>query len=198
MFDQADNYVPQTERYVELLDVTGDPITYTFTDRNGFYQLPAVENPDGFYVAVYSWVRYNRAGGNDLVNVHNVAKRSYSAETSVQLGVGDGSYSMGTWHVDNGDIFEGAFWAFNALQSTWRALYFIERDPAIFPGFIEAEWYPGSVEPTRYVRGDRIYLDSNDPLAPDIVSHEAGHQVMWNLYDGSWPISDCPSPHFNP
>ncbi|MFN7966482.1 MAG: hypothetical protein U0V87_12420 [Acidobacteriota bacterium] len=195
MWNEENQYIPQIERLVELVNTGNVVVASTYTDLSGFYRFPAVSNPVNFYVRVSTIVNYNRAGGVDTLRLRNQGNATYNTSTATQFGVPDGSYYMGTWNTPDGTTFEGAYWAFNTVQDTWRTLFFIEGNGSIFPGSITAEWYPGSVEPTRYVRGDRVYLDNNDPFGPDVVAHESGHNVMYNIYHGSWPFDDCPSSH---
>lgn len=196
MYNQMDQYIPQRERLVELVSGAEVVIAQAYTDLTGFYQFTPVSNPGSFYVRVYTYTGYNRAGGVDWLQVHNASGTLYRTSTWMQTNVPDGEYYMGIWSTPNGATSEPAYWAFNAIQSTWRELFLIYADGNIYPGSIRAEWYPGSTEPTRYNNGNRIYLDNNDPWGPDVVSHEAGHNVMWNVYQPFWPISDCPSPHY--
>lgn len=196
MSTQGNVIVPQRERLVQIIQfATGFPVAQTYTNLDGFYQFPPIAHPGVFSVRVYTQVNYNRAGGTDLLLVRNQLGGAYHTSTGL-FNPPDGNFSAGVWFTPDGDPFEPAYWAFNAVQDVWRALYFIDADPNVFPGSITAEWYPGSTEATRYRGGDRIYLDNADPLSPDTVVHEASHNVMWNVYGGAMPLDDCPSSHF--
>ncbi len=194
MYDQNNNFIPQRERRVYLLDAFGTRLAGTNTDFNGYYQFGAISNPHSLSVQIYTEVAYNRAGGSDLLRVTNAGGTLYYTETGLAQNVPDGNYSMGTWYTPDGDLNEPAYWAFNTIQDTWRYFYFIGV-PNSYAGSIWAEWYPGSTEATRYNTGGHIHLDNNDPLSRHIVAHEAGHNVMNTAYEGNWPLNDCPSPH---
>lgn len=196
MYDQKDNYVPQIERQVQLLDGSAQVIAQAYTDLGGFYQFPPVANPGTFYVRLWAQTTYNRNGGSDTLKVRNQLGSVYTTATSTVSGVPDGAHSMGVWDVPDGSSSEPAFWAFNSLQDTWRFFFFMHGDGSNAPGSMSARWYPGSTDGTYYQGGGEIHLAHSDPWSRSVVCHEAGHNVMYNAYNGWWPIDDCPSPHY--
>ncbi len=197
MYDQDNNHIPQRERRVQLLNGSAAVIAESNTDSGGYYKFPPVPNPGTFYVRVWARVTYNRVGGTDTLRVHNSLGSDYTYATSPVSGVPDGTYDMGMWDLPDGATNEPAFWAFNAMQIVWR-YFFVMRggDGNHTAGSMSAVWYPGSTDGTYYSGGGEIHLLSNDPVAPHITAHEAGHNAMYNAYDGWWPIDDCPAPHY--
>lgn len=196
MFDQKNTHIPQRERLVQLLNGSATVIAQTNTDVVGFYEFPPVANPGTFYVRVWARTSYNRVGGSDTLRVHNSFGNDFTYATSTVSGVPDGTYDMGAWDLPDGATNEPAFWAFNAMQIVWRYFYFLHGDGSHAPGSMSAIWYPGSTDGTYYSGGGEIHLMNNDPVAPHIVAHEAGHNVMYNAYNGWWPVDDCPAQHY--
>ncbi len=196
MSDQNDAFIPQIERLVELVNTSGTVVSQTYTDLGGYYQFPAVSNPQSFYVRLRTQVDYNRAGGSDFLQMRNQSGNGYFVTTGTQFNVPDGSYSMGTWSLNNGDVNEGAYWAFNAMQATWRAFFYIRGDGNSYAGPMQAVWYPGSTEIVAYYPGEFIHLNDAAPRSKDTVAHEAGHNTMYNAYGNYMPPNDCVSPHY--
>lgn len=196
MYDQNDVFIPQIERLVELVNTAGTVLAQAYTDLGGFYQFPGISNPQNFYIRLRTQVNYNRAGGSDFLQMRNQSGNGYFVTTATQSNVPDGTYNMGTWFLNNGDGNEGAYWAFNAMQATWRTFLFIHGDGNSYAGPMQAVWYPGSTEITSYSPGEYIHLNDAAPRSKDTVAHEAGHNTMYNAYGNYMPPNDCVSPHY--
>lgn len=196
MYDQDNVHIPQIERMVQLLDGSAQVVATAYTDLSGYYQFAPIANPGTFYVRLWAQTTYQRIGGADTLKVRNQLGSVYTTATSTVSGVPDGTYSMGVWDVADGSSSEPAFWAFNALQQVWRFFYFLHGDGSHAPGSMSARWYPGSTDGTYYQGGGEIHLTHDSPSSRSVVCHEAGHNVMYNAYNGWWPIDDCPSPHY--
>ncbi len=211
-YARDDTYTPMNWVYVELRRGTDDAVLTGawVTDNNGQYTFPAVTNPGAAGFRVRAWCYHNNTHSSDgkalrVVGVGagrddggNALSPCYSVQTGIRTS-GDGTYDMGTWHVNNGDAnYEPAFWIIMDLnQGFWWPYWW--NSAATMNGGVTVEWSSSSTHGDHNHRtddGGNIHLKAASPNVCDVVLHEYGHEVMWDGY-GQWmPSSDCPSPHY--
>lgn len=211
-YDRDDTYRPMNWVYVELRNGSTDAVlTSTWvTDNDGRYTFPAVANPGSAGFRVRVWCFHNNTNSSDgkalrVVGVGagrsdggNSLSPCYSVQTVVRTS-GDGTYDMGTWHVNNGDTnYEPAFWIMMDLNKGFWWPYWW-NDHTTMNGGVTVEWSSTSTHGDHNHRtddGGNIHLKAASPNVCDVVLHEYGHEVQWDGY-GQWlPTSDCPSPHY--
>ena len=194
-YNQADSYIPAYEQLTELVDGSNAHLAWTYTDSSGYFTFPAVTNPGTVSVKLMAETYYNRSGGTDHIWVRNAGGTIHAVQTATR-NPADGSYNIGEWNVPNGGSNEKGFWAFRAMQETWRYLYLLNT--SYYPGSLGCVWYSGSTDGTYFsTSGDQlIHLKDNDPAGPDVTAHESGHNVMYNVYGSYFPFNDCASPHY--
>ena len=210
-FARNDAYTPMNWVFVELRRGDTDAVLTSawITDDNGRYTFPAVTNPGAAGFRVRAWCYHNNTNSCDgkalrVVGVGdgrsdggNTVSPCYSVQTAVRTS-GDGSYDMGTWHVNNGDTNEPAWWIMMDLnQGFWWPYWW--NDHTTMNGGVTVEWSSTSTHGDHNHGtddGGNIHLRAASPNVCDVVLHEYGHEVQWDGY-GQWlPTSDCPSPHY--
>lgn len=210
-YDRDDTYKPMEWVFVELRRGDTDAVlTSTWvTDNNGQYTFPAITNPGTAGFRVRAWCFHNNtyssdskalrvvdvgAGRDDGGNVYTIC---YSIQTAVRTSA-DGTYDMGTWHVNNGSTNEPAWWIMMDLNKGFWWPYWW-NDHNTMNGGVTVEWSSTSTHGNHNHRtddGGNIHLTAEAPEVCDVVIHEYGHEVQWDGY-GQWlPSSDCPSPHY--
>jgi|GEM_PF-1116484 len=210
-YDRDDTYRPMEWVYVELRRGSDDAVlTSTWvTDNNGYYTFSAITNPGSAGFRVRAWCYHNNTHSCDGKALRvvppgegrddggNALSPCYSVQTGIRTS-GDGTYDMGTWHVNNGDTNEPAWWIMMDLNKGFWWPYWW-NDHTTMNGGVTVEWSSTSTTGDFNCRtdwGGNICLKAASPNVCDVVLHEYGHEVQWDGY-GQWlPSSDCPSPHY--
>lgn len=156
----------------------------TYTDDNGYYQFPPVDNNDGWledgldvYVKIFT--------DNSVVWVSTTGGSVYWGQTSVDSNVPDGMHNMGSW-ILTGDN-RGAVGIFDTLL--------IGYDYAQSRGYshadVQAKWRSDGT----YTELDGLTMDfiAGDEWDEDVILHEYGHSVQHSIY-GEW-IPNSGGPH---
>ncbi|GLW93248.1 hypothetical protein [Actinokineospora globicatena] len=149
------------------------------------------------------WVSFSTAGtlwqvtdlaGTSAYTTYTAAKSNVANGTTVAFGsIAPPTQHMRGWH------------AFDTLNLLWFARAsstgcWTSRQSSNCTK-ISLRWQPGSTEGARFnnsvAKTQRyVLLGDADPDSEHLVLHESGHAFMDQLYDGWWPASDCPSPHY--
>ena len=157
----------------------------TYTDDDGYYQFPPINNDDGFledgldvFVKEYS--------DNSIVKVTDDSGNLYWGQTGVDSNVPDGWHNMGSWAV-TGDNRGN-----KAILDTIE----IGHEYASSLGYnhvkVEARWPSDGT----YVPLDdplTIHLLSGDEWDEDVILHEYSHTIQHSIY-GEW-IPNAGGPH---
>jgi hypothetical protein len=167
---------------VELWDSDlGGLINYllatTYTDDNGYYQFPPINNDDGFLEDGFD-VFVKEYSDNSIVKVTDDAGNLYWGQTGVDSNVPDGLHNMGSWAV-TGDNRGN-----KAILDTIE----IGHEYASSLGYnhvkVEVRWPSDGT----YVPLDdplTIHFLSGDEWDEDVILHEYGHTIQHSIY-GEW------------
>jgi hypothetical protein len=157
-------------------------IATALTDSSGFFSATFDDNGDRpIKVAAYTINDTDAVADGD----------GYVYGWIVQLDVFGGG-NFGTAIVPPSDYDMRAIWAFNDIGRTRAKL----TNAGKHPGSANVLWYMGSTEGAYYNVGGEVHLKDGDADSDDTTIHELGHNYMYNVYNGNFPVSDCPSPHF--
>ncbi|WNV85200.1 hypothetical protein [Umezawaea sp. Da 62-37] len=138
--------------------------------------------------------RVTNNAGTGVYTVSTAAKNSVASGTDTSFGTtSPTSAQMRGWHafdaVNKLFAIHGSATCWTAGESSCRKL--------------TLHWQPGSTDGTYWnndpalpVAQRYVALTDADPDSEHTVLHESGHGLMDMLYAGSWPTSDCPSPHY--
>ncbi len=185
---------------IELWDDDAGPddlLATGFTDYNDGCRTFTVNNADvdeGGKIDVYFRVQLYRTGRYRVTTYGNAI---YNCQTSTTNNVA-ANVNYGLWWCGGGAGNDRSVRIYNDL---YRSLRFV-REQAVLggmggnPGEVWALWQTGGNDGTYYSGGDgKVHLKDADAASRDTVVHEANHSYMDDIYT-SWPVSDCPSPHF--
>ncbi|HKO96196.1 MAG TPA: hypothetical protein VJU86_04350 [Pyrinomonadaceae bacterium] len=202
-YNRNGSLIPSRSFLIQLRRASdGAHLAFAYTDVNGNFSVGPVTNPGsaGVRVRVWTYVKYDSAAANDdelMVvpngNSSNFANAYYS-EIQNNYVFPDGTSSVGSWEITR-DNPEGsqpnahAWYIKDDLDRGW--LY-----PPTAVGDCTVEWRFDSTEGAYYRRGEHVHLTGDNRRSPDIILHEMGHNVMYNVYGNTFPNTDCPSPHF--
>jgi hypothetical protein len=199
--DRADAYLPVREALVEL--IRGDNsahLAWCYTDLSGNYSCGPVNNPGsvGVRTRMHSWTRYNPNGDTIAVvnpdwGTTNDTANTYRVRTGAVV-LSDGTRDIGSWHVNNNDPYERAFWTLDDLISVWRYIRF--NGGGVDAGSTTVEWKIDSTVGDHYSIDGNVHLRGTTPLAAKgtVAKHEYAHNIMWNIYQG-WPSTPNCNPH---
>lgn len=191
-YDRDDVLTPQ--RYNQVILRRGNDKTTlatTYTNWAGEFTFPEVANPgnDGVYVSCRTYTDYG--GGNKfyVIPPNGWESLAYSYDSAIYKFLTDGSHSIGSWSVPLGEPNRKAWW----IQDDMYKAYDVPPD---YTGEHCARWSPTNEDGTYYAPDWGIYMLADDvDDTPDIVLHEMGHSVMYNIYGNYFPDANCPSPH---
>jgi len=156
----------------------------TYTDDNGYYEFPPVDNNDGWledgldvFVKIFT--------DNSVVWVSSTGGSVYWGQTSVDSNVPDGMHNMGSW-VITGDN-RGAAGIFDTIIIGYDYAHSLGYDHAE----VQAKWRSGGT----YTELDGLTMDfiAGDEWDEDVILHEYGHSVQHSIY-GEW-IPNTGGPH---
>jgi len=191
--DRGSVLTGQRQNIVELLRASDSAhLEWTFTDWNGNFTFPAVNNPGaaGVYVQCSTWTNY---GGGNYMSVITPGGDEWSNRFKNNTGsfvFADGNQSVGGWTTILGDPNEKAYW----IKDDYIKAYNVPPDST---GRHVAEWSSTSTVGTYYNPGGNIHLKAGDADdTPDTVLHEMGHSVMYNIYGGYMPPFPNCNPHY--
>jgi hypothetical protein len=191
----------------ELLDASNNHLAWAYTGWDGSFSF-TVSNPGQFKVRAYTYYQHTSMAlralrvipnGNDSGNVWQQADTYYV--TSGALGpYPDGTQNIGGWYPSSGYDGRFAWWIYDDMLDAFFYPYYCTPECATdgtwMPDGSTAEWTPTSTDGTYYSRGGNIHFEGADRDSKSTVVHEYGHNVMWNVYGETMPISGCPSPHY--
>ena len=182
---------------VQLCDANGNHKAYGYTDESGNFSISGVDPSGGTKARWWCYTKYAVGSniyelrvvdsGDSLTELTNVYQTYYT--TVFNWPDDGGQHSVGNWILQASQIGLGAWWIKDDLRRAY--LYATPR-----PGSCTVKWAEDSVDGTHYHVGGQVHLVGADRKAPDVVIHEYGHNVMYNVYGGYWPPNSCPSPHF--
>lgn len=191
---------------VELLNSSGNWITWTYSDLNGNFVFH-VDNPGQFRIRF--WANYThssmqigaiRVVGEGLQTPNRFSWSGWHYFTPLMGPFPSGEVNVSSWQPDPSWDGRRAWWVYQDLIDAW--LYVRTLVPpgvpvgSRHPDGVTAEWEPGSTANTEYNIGQRrIKLEDKIANSAHIVLHEYGHAVMHNVY-GSIPNAGCPSIHW--
>lgn len=156
----------------------------TYTDDNGYYEFPPVDNNDGWledgldvFVKIFT--------DNSVVWVSSTGGSVYWGQTSVDSNVPDGMHNMGSWII-TGDN-RGAAGIFDTIIIGYDYAHSLGYDHAE----VQAKWRSGGT----YTELDGLTMDfiAGDEWDEDVILHEYGHSVQHSIY-GEW-IPNTGGPH---
>ncbi len=205
-YDRDDNYIPALEFIIELVrGDNGNHLAWCYTSPDGYYSCGPVTNPGsvGVRTVMYSYIKYNPyddvlAVVNPDWGTSNNVYNTFGTQTGVHV-FSDGTHDIGSWVSTNGSTYERAYWIQRDLNDTWRYIWFgtgSSQSPQETAGAGTVEWKIDSTDGTYYSRGGNIHLAGVDPLSNTVVSHEYGHNIMYNVYGNWMPTTYCPNPHY--
>ena len=181
-YREPDVEVPARLFLVQLLSGGGSHKAYGYTDWDGDFSISGVDPSGGIksrlwcYVnhAPYSYEIRVVSSGDSLTGITtDVWHLGYT--NTFNFPDGGQEHSIGTWTGD------GAFWIKDDLD---RASFY----PSTQPGPATARWMEDSTHGNHYHPAGQIHLIGIAERAPDVVIHEAGHNVMYNLYEDYYPV----------
>ena len=203
-----DDSLVTSEMLVEIVKANdGGHLAWCYTGLTGSYSCGPFTNPYpvGVVSKWRSYVNYNPYGdilATENPDVSTVTPAPVGAAFTVQtsgFSYTDGTHDIGSWEIINGATIERAFWITTDLSNAWRYIFFgtgSGQNPVETTGPGTVQWKIDSIDGTYYSYGGNSHLTGADPLSDTVVNHEYGHNVMWNVYGGYFPINDCPSPHY--
>ncbi len=210
-YDRDDVHRPLEWVFVELRRGDNDNVLTSawVHDDDGQYTFPAVTNPGAAGFRVRAWCYYSSTYSSDgkalrIVDVGdgrtdggNSVSPCYSIQTGVRTS-SDATYDMGRWNVINDSTNEPAWWLMmDLVKAFWWPYAWNSHNT--MNGGVTVEWSSTSTHGNHNHRDDdggNIHLTADAAEVCDVVTHEYGHEVMWDGY-GQWmPSSDCPSPHY--
>ena len=192
-YDRDNDLVPAEYFLVELLTAADEHLAWDYTNNSGYFCFEPVPNP-GVKIRVKIYT-YRHPGENCEIMVVQPDGSSWDDAYSYPKDKGpysDGYHDVGTLVVPSWLDELDAWWIKDDLQKGfWKA-----PDPA---GDYIAEWDPDWNRPSMFcvchlidwpcdtIGHVQLAFDAAED-GPDMVLHEMGHNVMWNVYDGYWPI----------
>jgi hypothetical protein len=190
--DNPNEIRPAQYFLVELCDANGNHKAYGYTDSDGNFSIPGVDPSGGIKArwwcyhaygvgdVIYHELRVVDSGGS-LTGLTDVYHTDYT--TVYPWDDDGGEHSIGHWYLSAGILGLGAWWIKDDLERAFLT-------PATWPGSGTAMWSESSTDETYYDVGGQIHLVGAAKKAPDVVVHEYGHNVMYNVY-GYYPPGDC-------
>ncbi|WP_084467848.1 hypothetical protein [Actinokineospora inagensis] len=207
----AFSYADPSGSWVAGRNVTVKVAGKTTSSATSAYYATGVTGSDGSYSVCFTspvttmyqvWVEFQT--DSTLWRVTNNAGTSvYTVSTAAKTNVASGSDAafgttsptstyMRAWHAYD---TLNQLWAVHGTSSCWTT-----RESSNCRK-ITIHWQPGSTDGTYFQNGvpvaqRYVALADADPDSEHTVLHESGHNLMDMLYNGWWPTSDCPSPHY--
>ena len=190
-------YIPIKNALVILYDddtLGSQELARTYTDENGYYEFPPIENNDGPFEDGYDlWVAVYCE--NSIVKVTDGSSTPYGVRTSKTDNVPDGYFYVGSWvAVDDPDtqLYEpGCFEIFDYVNIAANWVYqqtLWQRDQ------VTVYWPYGDWPCTD---GEIIYIPSGDWFANKVaIYHEYGHTIMYAAYNDRWPDAGSYDAHY--
>ncbi|MEV0678557.1 hypothetical protein AB0I60_18765 [Actinosynnema sp. NPDC050436] len=147
------------------------------------------------------WVRFTADSGLWQVRPFRTTA-AYNTTTAVKASVASGS-TVDFGHVAPADIHMRGWHAFDTVTRMWGI-----KGPG--PCWTSNQtsgcrklsiWWEAGHEVGAHwdnqvpVPDRHVELSDADPDSEHLVVHESAHGLMDMLYDGEWPVSDCPDPH---
>lgn len=182
-FEEEDNVTVRAVRRarVELWDsdlwgLINYHLATTYTDNNGYFEFPAVENSDGFmegtldiFVKIFT--------DDSVIWVSTTGGALYYGETPVENDVPDGIHDMGSLVLVG--TLRGSFGIFDTLLIGYdyaQSLGYAHTD-------VQAKW--PSDRTYNELNGITINFVDGDEWDEDVILHEYGHSVQHSIY-GEW------------
>jgi len=193
-------------------DDSGVPrfLAETFTDENGYYQFPPVENDDGIgqggldvYVEVYAEGKIN---GKDVdsVGVSDPFDPGWPLDsiywsTTIDYIVPNigGDVDIGSWVVIDEDK-KGAWYIHDRIIDGYK---YMKNTLAFEHSRVDINWWDEIGDSFARSTPDFIYFISiagDDEWDRDVITHEYSHTIqakVYGLFDSLWPNPNC-SPHY--
>jgi hypothetical protein len=185
-FHEEDSVTQRPVRYAKVQlcdsDLGGTVITVlaeTETQSNGYYEFPAIINDDGLGEDGYDiFVKIYADSFCVVVTLDSLPNPAYWAQTTQYDNILDGSFNMGDLVLTGGN--RGAWCIYDTLilgyQYATTLSYFHPK--------VTARW-PSS---KTYTEGGNPYVMhfvSGDEWDEDVILHEYGHSIQYNIY-GEW------------
>ncbi len=196
-YDRSNNLVPAKKFLVELLTAADEHLAWDYTNNSGYFCFEPVPNP-GVTIMVRIYTFYYYADYDSELTVAEPDGSSWQdahSHTSEDKGpYSDGYHYVGILEVPSWLDELDAWWIKGDLNKGF--LFLPDKEGDFF-----AEWDPDSGSNYNFFcccnipviwlcNLGHIYLKPNAAKnRPDVVLHEMGHAVMWNVYDEYWPLS---------
>jgi hypothetical protein len=189
---------------VELLDGSSNHLAWAYSDWDGTYTFPAVNNPGQFRIKAWTYYRHTSMsrGAIRVVTQGNTDGLFTVSGYNYNIGpfsAADGAYNVGSWQPSQSWDGRRAWWIYQDILDAFFFPYYQvppgESAGSRLPDGGTAEWSSGDNDGT-YYNYDHINLADVDAWSPHTVVHEYGHNVMHNVYGLYFPTNDCPSPHY--
>jgi len=182
---EEDGNTLRPARYIKVELYDQDPwgstlLATTSTDANGFYQFPAIENNDGAFEDGYDI--YIRAySESEAAKVVNDLGFVYYGDTDKHDNVPDGLHYMGVWAFTGEN--RGAWSILNTIIFGYQ--YAADTLGHLHPR-VTIFWPSGR---TYCEGGDgyKIHFVREDQWDEDVILHEYGHSIQYNVYRGWIP-----------
>jgi len=189
--------VPIKNALVILYDddtLTTWELARTYTDENGYFEFPPIENNDGYLEDGYDvWVAVYCE--NSIVKVTDGGTNSYAFRTSKTDNVPDGYFYIGSWVVVDDQLTQlyepGCFEIFEHVNEAANWLY---QQTLWRRSQVTVYWPYGDWPCTD---GNIIYIPEGDWYSnAATIYHEYGHDVMYEAYGYRWPDSGNYDGHY--
>lgn len=194
--DKASAYSSIPYARVEIIDsgANNDRILgYGHTDSNGYYNITVTSDEAGgpdIYARVLSMDDYSVWVGSSI----DTGKSSvYYATTPRSDNVTTGALNLGSWAIT--DVNNRMAWYIYDQISYYAYRFLMDKVGWDNDSDLAVEWSPSSTQGTFYRFGDGIYLVAGDRWDSDVILHEYGHFVMYQIYP-TYPLTPNCNPHY--
>ena len=164
-------------------DVYGDDLLGTsWVSPDGYFESDVLSNDDEEGQGQDIFLRFRTDDLTDVMVIDG-SGHVFSVATPTRNDVPDGWLDLGDLIYEGG--YTGAFEIFDYLENGWSYWY---SELGYDAQKVTASWYPGSNDGT-YVEGrngNRMHIVDGDQMDEDVILHEYGHSIMYDLY-GRFP-----------
>jgi len=187
-----------------------DLLDTTLTDTNGDFQSDSIDNDDPEWGTQDIYVRVIATSSAVEVDGSTSGESIYDAYTTTTDNVPDGTHDIGSWRTPTADDEGPAWWIYEDLLDGWDYVvntadpgYIIPKQVATWQDDHSAN-YDSCSSGTHYHHNGDIHLDGRDGSGPggghandeDVILHEYGHAVMYEVYENYMPPTPSCSPHW--
>jgi hypothetical protein len=180
-----------------------DSLFATYTIDGGSFDFPSLTNddnddpfdPDRHLDLYVIWETYSLDLGSTYHRVTYLGGQTYKWQSSTRTNVQDGIVDF-TGIIPTNSASHPAMWIFQDLRNAWNSIY-TNTAPHVNPGSVTLKWEQnqdcyviGQTRCTSFfygtdIGGPFIFLSDANRDSSDIVTHETGHNYMYNT-SGWW------------